>query len=104
MSAGDFDRLVTLQQKTQTRDANGGFVDTWGTLAEVFASVDDLAGREFWESRATNARTTTRITIRYRDDVTSALRVVVDGVTYEVTEVLQIGRRWRLQLLAYAAV
>ena len=41
---------VTIQQATATRNRIGETVQTWGTFAEVWASVEGLSGREVLQS------------------------------------------------------
>jgi SPP1 family predicted phage head-tail adaptor len=98
--AGRLDRLITIQQLTSTRDAVfGSEVQTWSTLAQVWADVRDLSGREFVQARQTGTQITTELTIRHRTDVTPKQRVLVDGRTLEINNVLQIGRRDGLRLM-----
>jgi head-tail adaptor len=44
--AGKLDRLIVIQSLTQTKDAEGGMVDSWSTFATVWAKVANLSGNE----------------------------------------------------------
>lgn len=101
MRAGKLDRLVTLQTFTSGRDADyGSETKTWTTLAQVWARVEGVSGREFFSARQTGAERTLRLTIRYRSDVTEKLRVLLDGGrTLEVHTLREIGRRRGLELI-----
>lgn len=80
---------VTLQRRVTARDAFGGVTDTWKTVAEhIPAEIVPLSGREFIAAHATQAGVTARITIRWRNDVTAAMRILHDGAAYNIKAVL----------------
>lgn len=98
--AGRMDRQGIIQQLTVTRDpVFGSEVQTWATLATVWMQVTDTAGREFDKARQTGTQLSVEVRIRYRSDVTPLQRLVVDGRTLEINNVLQVGRRRGLRLL-----
>lgn len=100
MRAGRLDSFITIQQLTSTRDpVFGSEVQTWSTLTQVWAEVRDLSGREFTQARQTGTQITTEITIRHRTDVTPKQRILDDGRTLEISNVMQIGRREGLRLM-----
>lgn len=104
MRAGRLDRLVTLQTRTLTRNAYGEQEETWATLAQVWAEKIDLKGREFVAAQQTSADVSTRWRIRFRDDVTVLNQLLVDGITYDINQVSEIGRREGLELFTQARV
>ena len=75
---------VTLQTKTATRSASGAEVPTWTDTVTVWASVEDLNGREFWGSRKVNAEATAIITIRHRLSVVTTMRAVFGSRTFDI--------------------
>lgn len=88
VASGRLNQRVTLQSKAVTRDAIGTEVVSWSTVATLWAAVDPVRGREFISLRAAQSDITTRITIRYRSGVTSAMRVLHDGAEYNIREVI----------------
>lgn len=101
MIAGRMDREITIQQKSITFDADYGTeVIEWVPL--VVASLSPLVGERFaaevldmLPSRSeavlqglTVARNQTRIRIRWRDDVTSAMRILLHNETDEVYDIV----------------
>ena len=100
MQAGRLRHRVTVQRATERRDSFGQVVKTWADVATVWARVEALSGREYLEARQMQRGTLTRITMRWRGDVTAGNRVQwIDpaGVahTYDVESVLadDTGRR-----------
>lgn len=66
----------------------------------VWAKVEYLKGREFWEAKAVNAETTVRFIIRYRKDIKNDMRVLYDKKFYNVTSVMQLDNtgKWLVAL------
>lgn len=104
MRAGLLDRRVTLQQRTLTQDAQGQHVESWSTLATVWATKRDVTGREFVAAQGANADASTVFQIRWRSDVSVLNQVAYEGVTHEIVHVAEIGRREGLQLVCRAKV
>lgn len=99
MQAGKLDRRVTIESYSTTRDANGGEVRSWSTLATVWANKHDMTGFERGVSnQEALAEVETTWLIRYRSDVTAKMRLY-DGVSYyNIEGIAEIGRKWGLQL------
>ena len=74
MRAGELRHRITLQQAMETRNSFGEVTRTWSDVATVWASVQALSGREYLEAKQLRKAVTTRIVIRWRDDVTPAMR------------------------------
>lgn len=93
MRAGDLRHRVTLQRVATTKDALGGDVQTWSTLATVWAAVKPLSGREAFEAQRVTSTASLFLSIRYREDVTPAMRAVWHGRTFEITHVENVSGR-----------
>lgn len=117
MRAGQLDRWVTIEKKSVTRDPDFGTeVITWVPLvalpgspvvAERFrAEIQDaLPSRsEAVTQGLAVARNQTRLRMRWRDDITSDMRVTVHGDTDVVYQIVggpaQIeGRKERIEMV-----
>ena len=104
MQAGRLDRLVTLQSRTVTRNAQGEDVVTYSDRASVWAEKFDLRGREYFAAQQVKADMQTRWRIRWRSDVSVRDRLVADGVSYDIAAVAEIGRRDGLELITTVSV
>lgn len=88
--AGQLNQIITIQQRTQTKDAEGGMVDAWSDFAaDIWAKKNNLSGNE---RAATNkggqtldART--EFTVYYLDSVTNEMRIVHNGKYYNIRHV-----------------
>ena len=104
MKAGLLDRMVTILARTETQDATyGTSVSTWDSVATVPAQVQDVlpsrADRVAQEITISNRPT--RVRMRWRDDVTQANRLEIDGLPYRIVAgPAMLGRRDGLELMA----
>jgi len=78
MEAGRLRHRVTIQRRLESRDTYGGRQETWSDVAEVWAEVAPLVGREYMEGRQEGAEITTKIRIRYRREIGPEMRVMWD--------------------------
>lgn len=91
MRAGQLRQRVMLQRDGRHQDPNTGeMISGWTNLTEkpIPCSVEPVSGREFIAGQATQNEVTARIVIRYRAGVTSAMRAVHRGTTYNIEAVL----------------
>ena len=104
--AADLNQRVTLEQRSASVDALGQGVETWSTLATVWAAAQPLRGREFFAAGAMQSEATVRIRIRYRTDVTGAMRVQWRGVPHAiVADPIDVdGGRHTLELMCSAGI
>lgn len=82
---------VDIQEKVMTIDSNtGARTPTWVSILEVLepASVVSATGREFISSQANQQQITTKIIIRYRNDIKPEHRIVHDGKNYVIRAIL----------------
>ena len=89
MRAGQLRQRVLLQRNGQQQDPDTGeMINGWSDVAKVPCSVEPVSGREFIAGQATQNEITARIVIRYRAGITSSMRAVHRGVTYNIEAVL----------------
>lgn len=88
LDAGRLRHRVAIQERVQDQDSDtGDIVESWLTLATVWAAVEPLSGREFLAAAATQSLVTAKIIIRKRT-VDATMRVVHRGTIYNVAAVL----------------
>ena len=75
IAAGSLTKRVTLESPTNTPDPYGEQGQTWGAVAEVWAGIDPVSGREVELAKSYAPTVSHRVTIRYRPGVTSSMRV-----------------------------
>jgi SPP1 family predicted phage head-tail adaptor len=82
-------------------DDHGQPVQDWQAVAFVWGEVRDVRGREFWETgQAQAGEVTTRVRVRYREDLDRTMRVLYRDRILRITEILDPdGRRRDLHLM-----
>lgn len=104
-SGGQFDQLVTIQQRVPGQNARGQAVDQWTPVATVFAKVEPLRGREFFAAGQMQSEATTRITIRWRAGVDERNRVMWRGEPHDITAAIDPeGQRQVIELMCVHGV
>lgn len=87
--AGRLRHRVSLQERQVSVNAvTGDRTITWTPVAELWADVAPLSGREYIAAAATQTAVTTRITIRFRAGVHHLQRIVYDSAIYNIQAVL----------------
>ena len=86
-------RLI-LQKPVLAADGTGGQNRTWQEVAKVWADLRDISGAQEGFAEGLAAVTRTRITIRWRSDLTSLMRFVDGRRMFNIVSVLdQTGAR-----------
>lgn len=100
LAAGSLDTRITLQQRIGTIDALGQPTESWIDLVTVGASVSPLRGREYFAAGQIESVVDVRIRIRYRSNITTAMRVVWQSTPYDIISVIDVdARRHTLELM-----
>lgn len=60
----------------------------WVTISREWGSIDSITGKEFVAAAAEQAQTNYRITIRYRDGLTTTSRFKDGATMYEIEAIL----------------
>lgn len=95
MRAGTLTERVTIQETTQTQDGDGGIVDSWADVATVWAAVEPLTGREFFDAAKVNAEVSSRIRIRALSGIVPKMRAVHGSDIYDIHAVMDVDSRGR---------
>jgi len=104
ISAGKLDQRVTLQAKSASRAANGEEVVTWTDVATVWASVQQLRGKEFFAGAQMQDEIDVRVRLRYRTGVTRDQRLMWNGAPLDIVSVIALGRNEALELMCVSGV
>ena len=100
MRAGRLRQRVQIKTPVEARNAYGERITTWSTLATVWAAVEPIRGREFFEAETVQAEITHRVILRYYPGIVPRYRVVFEGRVLEIQAVINVDERSReLQLM-----
>lgn len=100
MSSGELRFFVEIQRFTTDASTTGDTSSkTWVKHADAWASIQSMAGRES-AGDIDSTMGKAKIKIRYRDDITNKMRVVYDGINYEIEDNFDLnGRRKYLMMI-----
>jgi SPP1 family predicted phage head-tail adaptor len=100
--AGKMDRVAVIMSRTLAPNAYNEQIETFTALDTVWAEKVELSGQEQLAAQQVSAEVTTIFRIRWRSDVTTTCRLLVEGVTYGIVYIAELGRRERLELTCKA--
>ncbi len=98
MRAGQLDRRIALQRKTETASALGQPGEAWTTYATVWARKIEKSVRDVFTSDQMQANRSVVFRIRYRSGVSDTDTVLFEGQRFEVRGISEYGRRVALDL------
>jgi SPP1 family predicted phage head-tail adaptor len=107
MQAGRMRYRLTFEKPVRIKDESGEvIVDQWIEAFTVWGSVEPISGREYLSAAEFRAGVTTRIRVRWRDDLDATLRIVhQDGTVYDIAAVLPVmGLHKEAQLMCGTGV
>lgn len=75
LQPGKLRHRLTLQSPVETQDQQSGSITTtWQEVDKIWAAIEPISAREFTASASEQTKISTRITIRYRSDITDEMR------------------------------
>jgi SPP1 family predicted phage head-tail adaptor len=98
--AGQLRHRVQLQSATVVTDSQGGRSQTWATYATVWGAVDPVPVVVSEEQSVVLFI----VSIRYRSDVVKQQRVIAEGMTLKILELVNPEQRNRDLVLHCASV
>ncbi|PHM24126.1 phage head closure protein [Xenorhabdus budapestensis] len=109
MRAGALRHRITIQKNEQTRSPGGSVIKTWVDVAEIWAEVKYISGRELVASQRVLSEVTVRIWLRYRNDITTAHRIVYQETrthsqAFAIVAVIPDAKHTRLELLCKGGI
>lgn len=93
MNPGDFDQRITIQTLSEAADDFGQRIQTFSTLANVWARVEEKNGNESELGNQIVARKRVDFIIRYKTGLNERMRVVYRGNTYKIQTIVNDDAR-----------
>lgn len=99
-NSGRFNKRVTILRQTEENGNYNEPLDGLISVATVWAAIEPLRGREYFAAMAEHADVTTRIRIRYRDDIDRTMRVQYKDTEFEILHIIHVDyAKKELQLM-----
>ena len=99
---GQLDRRIEIQRQEETRDNFGSLVISWVKVAEVWASHRAISQSEAYNEQARRVVASRRSSfrIRYRPDLIETMRLIYDGLAWDLEGINDFGGGDVLELFA----
>lgn len=86
---------LTLQQEVKTIDGAGGYVRTWQNIADLWAEISSINGKSIYGREKLYAgqiqsEISHKITIRYRNGISTEMRLLFENRAFNIRAVLNI--------------
>jgi SPP1 family predicted phage head-tail adaptor len=95
MQAGKLRHRVTIQQAVEAHNAYGETIRTWSTVATVYASVEPIRGREFFDAEQVQSEISQRVRMRYRSGIKPTMRLLYGSRLLQIQAVIDVEERHR---------
>ncbi len=108
VTATDLRHRITIESPREHEDDNGDVITVWDPVRTAFAKREQLRGSEAFAAQQRYAEVATRFVIRWpnwqSDDpgVSPRHRIRNAGKYYDVQEVLEVGNKEAVSILATA--
>lgn len=100
MQAGQLTQRVTIQQLGAAQDADGELSNGWSDVASVCADIRYLSGMETLKGGAETSVVRASVRIRYREGITTGMRILHGTTAYNIRAVLpDLARKEHIDLV-----
>lgn len=97
------DRRIAIQARTlSVPNQFNEQLPSYATFATVWGEKTELSGSQQMLAQQTTDLKIARFRIYWRSDVNDTCRIIVDGETYQITYIAEVGRKAGLLLTAKA--
>ena len=90
ITVGMLSRRISIERKTLTPDELGGFAEVWQPLAQPWAHIKPMSGRELLHADKIDAPAASRFVIRYNANLREDDRVLYRGTYYNIRSLVNI--------------
>lgn len=100
MRSGRLDKTITIEQKVPSRTSSGQETVTWETYATLRAYKSTQRGQEYLSGDKKQAEADVMFLARYKSGIDYEMRVVCEGLIYDIVAIIEVGRGRALEIAA----
>lgn len=93
LDPGELHHKVQIQAADVTTDDDGSIIETWRTIATVWANPNPTSGGERWKDAALATSNLFIFKMRYFRGLTTKNRILFDGRTFDIKNVQDVNER-----------
>jgi SPP1 family predicted phage head-tail adaptor len=90
MNPGKLNRKIQIMELAQISDGGGGYEDALVPVKTVWASINPVSGREYWQAQQAQAQLSHKIIIRYMDGINRSHVLSFNGKNYDIQYIINI--------------
>lgn len=90
MNIGELKKRITILEFVEVRDEFGGIDGSWNVIATRWAKIEQNGGSEISDNNQVQAKQSTKIVMRYFDNLTEKNRISYNGKLYEIKSVSDV--------------
>ncbi len=94
VAIGGLKKRVTILEQVHTSDGQGGFTETWQEVGTVWAAIEPISGREYYEAMQLSNDVTHRVRMRYMD-LTPHEKIKYDDRVFDIIAVIDVNMEHR---------
>lgn len=98
IESGKLDRTLELQGNVTTTDDYGQEIETFGKVATLYAQRLELRTQDAARAGGRDTFTMARFLIRWRENITTGMRIRTDGKLYDIVAIDEPDRRTTMVL------
>lgn len=83
--SGELRDRVTIQLKETTYDENNHPTETWAEFKKLWSKLSYSSAKDLVTAQAAGSQVVARLKLRWRDDITTEMRVLHRGQTFAIT-------------------
>lgn len=102
MKSGDLRHRIILEQPVRSKNAMGEQIDTFVSVATVWAAVEPLTGTWLFQAQQADSKVSGRVRIRYREDIKPTWRILFDGRYLSIVSILNPDERKKELIIMYS--
>jgi SPP1 family predicted phage head-tail adaptor len=95
LDAGAFDTALILEAQSGASDGLGGRIESWTSVATVFAKVETLSAARFPAAERDLAKINHAITIRHRAGISAGMRFAKGARRFRILSVRDLDETGR---------
>lgn len=87
MKSEELKHKIVIQKYENAVNDNGFEEEAWQDFKTVWAKVENIHGKEYFEAAAVQAEKTVKFTIRFIKDIDESMRIMFKGKQYNITSI-----------------
>ena len=95
MDIGELGHRIIIQKQEITTNENGFEEEEWIDYKTVWAGVNNLYGKEYFQAAAIQMENAVKFTIRYLGGIEPSMRICFQGKSYNIISIDNIKYRNR---------